>query len=144
MLCRAGVNSIRNWNWLGTEPKWLELELNFFKRLKLELELTFSGERNWMSHSVSIPPIHTSYHVLLHHSDIHVNKKDRWDSGKPRRHLILFCDIQIKVLISRMQIYVYHTDLIPLKIWVTLTLTFQCHSRSTLTMPLESPYKVSY
>ncbi len=46
------------------------------------------------------------------------NKKDHWDSGKPRRKQILFCDIQIKVWISRRQIYyyVYHTDLLPLKI----------------------------
>ncbi len=43
------------------------------------------------------------------------NKKDRWDSGKPRRQQILFCDIQIKVVISRGQIYVYHTNLLPLK-----------------------------
>ena len=36
------------------------------------------------------------------------NKKDRWDSEKPRRQQILFCDIQNKVVISRRQIYVYH------------------------------------
>ncbi len=71
------------------------------------------------------------------------NKKDRWDSGKPCRQQILFCDIQIKVVISRRQIYVYHKHL-PLKIWVTLTLTFQGHSRSNLKMPLDSPYMVSY
>ncbi len=53
------------------------------------------------------------------------NKKDRWDSGKPRRQQILFYDIQIKVVTSRMQIYVYHSDLQLRKIWVTLTLTFQ-------------------
>ncbi len=28
------------------------------------------------------------------------NKKDRWDSGKLRRQQILFCDIQIKLVIS--------------------------------------------
>ncbi len=43
-------------------------------------------------------------------------EQDHWDSGKPRRQQILFCDIQIKVVISRRQIYVYHTDLLPLKI----------------------------
>ncbi len=72
------------------------------------------------------------------------NKKDRWDSGKPRRQQILFCDIQIKVVISCRQIYVYHTDLLPLKIWLTLTFTFQGHSRSNLTVPLDSRYMVSY
>ncbi len=45
-----------------------------------------------------------------------INKKYRWDSGKPRRQQILFCDIQIKVVIRHRQIYVYHTDLLPLKI----------------------------
>ncbi len=44
------------------------------------------------------------------------NKNDRWDSGKPRRQQILFCDIRIKLVISRSQIYVYHTDLLALKI----------------------------
>ncbi len=44
------------------------------------------------------------------------SKKDRWDSGKPRRQQILFCDIQIKVEISQRQIYVYYTDLPPLKV----------------------------
>ncbi len=44
------------------------------------------------------------------------DKKDRWDSGKPRRQQILFCDIQIKVVINHRQIYVYHTDLLPLNI----------------------------
>ncbi len=44
------------------------------------------------------------------------NKKDRWDSGKTRCQQIHFCDIQIKVVISRRQIYEYHTDLLPLKI----------------------------
>ncbi len=35
-------------------------------------------------------------------------KKDRWDSGKPRRQQIHFCDIQIKVAIScRQYIYIY-------------------------------------
>ncbi len=48
--------------------------------------------------------------------DGNCNKKDRWDSGKPRRQQIFFCDIQIKVVISPRQIYVYHTDLLPLKI----------------------------
>ncbi len=72
------------------------------------------------------------------------NKKDRWDSGKPRRQHILFCNIQIKVVISRMQIYVYHIDLLPLKIPVTLSLTFQGHLRSNLIVPLDSPYMVAY
>ncbi len=40
--------------------------------------------------------------------------QEKSDSGKPRRQQILFCDIQIKVVISRRQIYVYHTDLLPL------------------------------
>ncbi len=35
------------------------------------------------------------------------NKKDRWDSGKPRRQQIRFCDIQIKVAISCRHIYIY-------------------------------------
>ncbi len=73
-----------------------------------------------------------------------VNKKDHWDSGKPRRQQSPFCDIQIKVVISHRLIYVYHTDLLPLKILVTLTLTFQCHSRSNVKVPLDSPYMVSY
>ncbi len=58
-------------------------------------------------------------------SDHQYNKKDHWDSRKPRRQQILFCDIHIKVVISWRQIYVYHTDLVPLKTWVTLSLTFQ-------------------
>ena len=70
------------------------------------------------------------------------NKKDRWDSGKPYHQQILFCDIQIKVVISHRQIYVYYTDLLPLKILVTLT--FQGHLRLTLIVPLDSPYMVSY
>ncbi len=45
---------------------------------------------------------------------------NRWGNsqprGKPRRQQILFCDIQIKVVISHRQVYVYHTDLLPLKI----------------------------
>ena len=45
-----------------------------------------------------------------------INKKDRWDSGKPRCQKILFFDIRIKVVISHRQIYVYHTNLLPLKI----------------------------
>ncbi len=73
-----------------------------------------------------------------------LNKKDRWDSRKPRRQQTLFCDIQIKVVISRRQIYVYQTDLLPLEIWVSLTLTFQGHSRSNVKVPFDSPYMVSY
>ncbi len=40
---RAGVNSNRNWNCIGIESKWveLELELKIFKTPELELELTF-------------------------------------------------------------------------------------------------------
>ncbi len=50
------------------------------------------------------------------------------DSGKPRRQETTLCDIQIKVVIINFrQIYVYHSDLLPLKILVTLTLTFQGH-----------------
>ena len=49
-------------------------------------------------------------------------------------------DIQMKVVI----IYVYHTDLLPLKIRVTLTLTFQGHSRSDVMVTLDSLYMVSY
>ncbi len=67
------------------------------------------------------------------------NKKDRWDSGKPRRQQIFFCDIQIKVVTSRRQIYVYHSDLLPLKIWVTLTWTFQGHSRSNFDSAIGLP-----
>ncbi len=37
-----------------------------------------------------------------------INQKDRWDSRKPRRQQILFCDIQIKVVISRRQYYVQY------------------------------------
>ncbi len=70
------------------------------------------------------------------------NKKECWDSRKRRRQQILFCDIQIKVVISHRQIYVYYTDLLPLKILVTLT--FQGHLRLTLIVPLDSPYMVSY
>ncbi len=44
------------------------------------------------------------------HNNYYYNKKDRFGSGKPRRQQILFCDIQMKVVISRGQIYVYHTD----------------------------------
>ncbi len=62
----------------------------------------------------------------------------------PERQQSPFCDIQIKVVISRWQIYVYHTDLLPLKILVTLTFTFQGHSRSNVKVPLDSPYMVSY
>ena len=54
-------------------------------------------------------------------TNVYTNKKDRWDSGKTPRQQILFCDIQIKVVIRHWQMYIYHTDLLPLKIWVTLT-----------------------
>ncbi len=47
-------------------------------------------------------------------------KKDRWD---PPTKNHLFCDIQIKMVINCWQIYVCHTDILPCKIWVTLTLT---------------------
>ncbi len=50
------------------------------------------------------------------HVNSNNNKKDHWDSGKPRRQHILFCDIQTKVVISHRQIHVYHTDLLLLKI----------------------------
>ncbi len=56
------------------------------------------------------------YILLSEVSKLIGNKKDRCDSGKPRRQQILFCDIQITVLISRRQVYVYHTDLLSLKI----------------------------
>ncbi len=46
---RAGVNSIRNWNWTGIEPKWVEL--------KLELELTF-----WWS---GIGKFHFQFHQFI-------------------------------------------------------------------------------
>ncbi len=62
----------------------------------------------------------------------------------PPTNQIIFCDIQSKVVLSRRQIYVYHSHLLPLKIWVTLTLTFQGHSRSNLIVPLYSLYVVSY
>ncbi len=39
-----------------------------------------------------------------------------------------FGDIQIKVVVIYWKIYVYNTDLLPLKIWVTLTLTFLARS----------------
>ncbi len=72
------------------------------------------------------------------------NKKDRWDSGKPHHQQILFCDIQIKVAISRKQIYVYHTDLLPLKsewlcLWpfrVTLGQIWQCHWTPHIWFPI--------
>ncbi len=35
------------------------------------------------------------------------HKKDRWDSGKPRRQQIVFCDIQIKVVILAAGKYMY-------------------------------------
>ncbi len=59
------------------------------------------------------------------------NQKEHWDSGKPARQQSLFCDIQIKVVINCSQIYVYHTDLLPIKIYVTLILKFQGHSSKT-------------
>ncbi len=46
-------------------------------------------------------------------------RREQSFNKKPRRQQILFYDIQIKVVISRRQIYVYHTDLLPVKIRVT-------------------------
>ncbi len=38
------------------------------------------------------------------------NKKDRWDSGKPRRQQTTSCDVQIKVaIVNFWHIYVYHS-----------------------------------
>ncbi len=51
----------------------------------------------------------TSYNNKKKEERKQQNKKDRWGSGKPRRQQILSCDIQIKLVISRKQIYVYHT-----------------------------------
>ncbi len=46
------------------------------------------------------------------------NKKDHWDSGKPRRQQTTLCDIQINVTIIKLcQIFVYHSDILPLKSW---------------------------
>ncbi len=42
-------------------------------------------------------------------------RKTAGTAGKPRRQQIPFRDIQIKVIITHRQIYVYHTDLLPLK-----------------------------
>ncbi len=47
---------------------------------------------------------------------------------------------QMKVVISSRQIHVYNTDLLPLKILVTLTMAFQGHSRSNVMVSLNSPY----
>ncbi len=56
----------------------------------------------------------------------------------------LFCNIQIKVAILLLKIYLLHTDLIRLEIWVTLTLTCHGHPRSSVMVSLHSPYVVSY
>ncbi len=62
--------------------------------------------------AISDLPQHTESQKWLNWK---LNKKDRWDSGKPRCQQILFCDIQIKVVISRRQIYVYGMSL---RFWV--------------------------
>ncbi len=41
-------------------------------------------------------------------------------------------------LLYYQQIYAHRTDFVPLKIYVFLTLTYQCHSRSNLTVQLNS------
>ncbi len=62
----------------------------------------------------------------------------------PAHQQTTLCDILINIRV--LQVYVQCTDHLLLKIWVTLTLTFQfeSHSRSNVTVPLNSPYMVSY
>ncbi len=60
----------------------------------------------------------TSGTKLLNNNNMMDN--DGWTAGTAENPAankkILFCDIQIKVVISRSQIYVYHKDLLQLKI----------------------------
>ncbi len=57
-----------------------------------------------------------------------------------------FSDIQMVGILLLANIYLFHASILLLKISVTLTLTLtlEGQSMSNLTMPLDSPYRVSY
>ena len=52
---------------IGIEPKWVEMELKIFQETRIGIAI--SVEWNWPI-PFAILPIHTSYHILLRHSDI--------------------------------------------------------------------------
>ncbi len=63
---------------------------------------------------------YASWAVLIH------TRKTAGTAENPAANKLPFVTyIQIKLVISRKQIYAYHTDLLLLKIWVTLTLASQ-------------------
>ena len=74
--------------------------------------------------------------------EILTRKTTETAENRARQQTTLICDILINITV--LQAYVQCTDLLLMKIWVTLTLTFPCHSRSNLPVPLNSPYMVSY
>ncbi len=45
----------------------IEIGIENFQETGIGIGIDFSVERNWPI-PFAIPPIHTSYHVLLHHS----------------------------------------------------------------------------
>ncbi len=73
-----------------------------------------------------------------------ITRKTAGTAENPTANKFGFVTPRYKVVISHRQIYVYHTDLLPFKISVTLSLTFQGHSRYNLIVPLDSPHMVSY
>ena len=105
-----------------------------------------AGSKDWslIGGIYTIPRI---FPRIVHHISPGIetsgNKKDRWDSRKshpPTNYIITLCELLINITL--LLAYVLCTDL--LKIWVTLTLTFQGHLRSNLTVPLDSSHMVSH
>ncbi len=71
-------------------------------------------------------------------------RKTAGTTENPACQQTTFCDIQIKVVILLLVNISIHANFLPLKIRVTLPLTFQGHSRSKVMMSLDSPDMVSY
>ncbi len=85
-------------------------------------------------------------------SQIKINKKDCWGQRKNpppmNNSLIVLCDNDIQINTSNILVYYQLcTDLLQLKMSVTLTLTFEAHSRSyelDQIVQLGSTHMVSY
>ncbi len=59
-----------------------------------------------------------------------MDMKTSGTAENPGHQETIFCDSHIKVVINCWKVYVYHTDLLLLKMLVSFTSTFLGHSRS--------------
>ncbi len=72
---------------------------------------------------------------------MHVTRKTAGTAEKLVRQQLLLCDIQINILPTMHK--QVHSNLQPVKMWMNLTVTSQCHPRSKLMVQWDSSYMIS-